>query len=108
MSGKVKLTKAQRLARPVINFLVERYFPNGLFFYGSGPLSAFDMVDGEKKTAIGGMAAMALARHAHNSSATKLTVDAEAITVNDDDIGDWRITVERITPAGRSALEQSS
>lgn len=104
MSETVKLTKAQRMARPVINFLVERYFPNGLFFYGKGPLQAFDMVDREKKTAIGGMAALALARHAHSSQATKLTVDAEAITVNDLDLGDWRVTVERMD--GRAALSE--
>jgi hypothetical protein len=105
MASDVKLTKAQRVARPIINFLVERYFPNGLFFYGKGPLRTFDMVDREKKTVVGGMAALSLARHAHNSGATQLMVDAECITVNDEDIGDWRITVERI--AGRSALENS-
>lgn len=91
-----KLTKAQRIARPVINFLVERYFPNGLFFYGSGPLLAFDKVDREKKTAIGSMAALALARHAHNSNATKFCIEAEGLTVNNQDLGDWRVTVERI------------
>ena len=97
-----KLTKAQRIARPIINFLVERYFPNSLFFYGAGALSAFDRMDSERKSAIGSMAALSLARHAHQQNASHLSVEAEGITINDQDIGDWRVTVERIRPAALS------
>lgn len=89
------MSVGQKLARPIINVLVERFFPNGLFFYGKGPLEAFYMVDAEKKTAIGGMAAIALVRHAHNSGATSLLVEMDQVTVNTDDLGDWIVRVER-------------
>jgi hypothetical protein len=98
MADKVELTTAQKVARPVINFLVERFFPNGAFFYGDGPLSHFDKLDSERKSPIGSMAAMSLVRKAHEANASRMSVDIGGMTLNDTDLGDWRVTVERITP----------
>ncbi len=88
-------TYTQKIARPVINFLVERYFPNGLFFFGDGPLKAFDRIDKEGSF-VGRSASIVLAKIAHDNNASSLTVEAECVSINSDDIGDWRITVERL------------
>lgn len=101
------LTNAQKLARPIINFLVERYFPNSVFFYGTGALNTFDEMDSDRKAPIGSMAALSLARNAHRQNSDRLSVDAEGITINEEYIGDWRITVERFTPAGLAALKDT-
>lgn len=91
-----ELSMSQRLARPVVNFLVERFFPSGLFFYGKGPLSAFEKVDAERgEKAIGYTAALFLMRRCHEESADELSVEAVGVTINGENIGDWRVTVSR-------------
>lgn len=83
------------LARRVINFLVERYFPNGLFFYGNGPLRAFEEMDDRKGKGIGSMAAIYLARVVAKNGATEIKIEADDVTVNDEELGDWIVTVRR-------------
>lgn len=94
------MTLPQRIARPVINWLVKSLFPNSLFFYGKGPLWVFDRVDQERGGSFGSTAALYLARRAHEAGATEISVEAQGVSVNGESIGDWRITVERTDFSG--------
>lgn len=90
----------QRAARPVINFLVERYFPKRCF-YGDDFLSAFDQYD---DTSAGRMAAkyMMLIIHDANQKGDdirSITWTFEDVTLNDTNIGSYTIGVQRIDGA---------
>lgn len=91
-----KLTLTQRLLRPVISFAVERFFSNGLFFYGPGPLAAFDEIDKKDGKPLGWMAALSLANLAIKANADEFSSTLSNVTLNGKPMGDWKVTIERV------------
>lgn len=90
-----KLTLAQRALRPVLNFAVERWFPDG-GFWGEAYFEPFRKFDTEKKAKVGYGAAMYLIYSVHGANSSKFTVDLGGVTYNGEAMGDWRVTVEKI------------
>ena len=87
-----ELTLPQRMMRPIINFLVERFYPAGCFYGDGDPMRTFD---GNSGGTIGRAAVMVLIRKVSDSGADKLGADFDGVTVNGEPIGDWRVTVQR-------------
>jgi hypothetical protein len=93
----MKLTLTQRALRPVLNFIVERYFPSGAFF-GCSFLDAFDMHD-RAKGICGYSAAMYLQRIARKSNAASLSITMNEITDNGEPVGTWHLEISQIDEA---------
>ena len=97
-----KLTIAQKALRPVLNFLVERYFPNGAFFgndYMRDLDSRPDLV--EKWGSFEMACAMAITSRLRRAGAVHATFTASEVEDRGVPVGSWRMTVEKIedTPA---------
>lgn len=93
----MKLT--QRILRPVLNFLVKRYFPNRAFF-GDDYLTAFD-ADVELKEKWGSVemaCAMLITSRLRGMGATSATFEATDVEDNGVSVGSWRMSVEKIDP----------
>jgi hypothetical protein len=93
--NKNELNIQQKIARKIVNYLVEKYFKNGIFFYGSGPMSIFEITDFEDGRAIGGTAALSLCLYASINNALSVKYEIEQVTINDEDHGDWVLTIEK-------------
>lgn len=86
----------QRLLRPVLNFAVEKFFPNGAF-YGGQYLDSFKRADQKHDTGITGFAAAHyLTSVARESDAGEIKVTLEGCTVSGQPAGDWEVAVKRI------------
>lgn len=89
-----KLTLTQRALRPIINFLVETWFPTGAF-YGNRYLSVFEEID-EGHGVVGYAAAQYLQATLVAANMDKLKVDMYDCTYNGVPSGDYRLVVERV------------
>ncbi len=88
------MTRTQRFLRPIINFLVERWFPRHCF-YGNNYLDDFAEFD-EKNRKTGKTVAMYLQSIMRKAKATELEVEMRGITKGDEMIGDYRITMVQL------------
>lgn len=96
------MTYTQRLMRPILNFLVERFFPNHAFF-GNDYLTAFKShPDLAIKWGSTDMAvAMFLVSRLRKQGATKGTFEATEVTDNGTPVGSWRLTLEKLEETGQ-------
>lgn len=92
-----KLTLMQRLLRPIINWLVETWFPNSCF-YGNSYLQDFKDFD-KGKDLIGKTAAMYLQSIMRKADATSISYEMTEITEHDVHIGSYKLTLERMDDA---------
>lgn len=92
--AKPNLTLTQRLLRPVINWLVEGWFPKGCF-YGNNYLDDFKKFD-QGKEVIGKTAAMYLQSIMRKAEATTITYEMTEITDRDILVGSYKLTLEKI------------
>ena len=90
-----KASIMKRALRPVINWAVETFFPDGSF-YGSRYADKFKDLD--EGTVPGYICASFLVHKAATQNATLLTVNISEIEKDGQDIGSWRITVENTVP----------
>jgi hypothetical protein len=90
----MKLTLSQRLARPVINFLVERLFPSGCF-YGNSYAEKFRDMD-ESGGVAGQTAAMYLQHIMRKAGATQITFEFDTVIFEGKEMGSFRLTLEEI------------
>lgn len=89
-----KLTLMQHLLRPVINRLVEGWFPKGCF-YGNNYLDSFKTLD-QGKDVTGQTAAMYLQSIMRKAQATSITYEMTEITDRDVLVGSYKLTLEKI------------
>lgn len=89
-----ELTLTQRALRPVINRLVEGWFPNECF-YGNSFLDAFKELDrGEGVT--GKTAAMYLQSIMREARADTITYEMIEVTERDVSVGSYKLTLEKL------------
>ena len=88
------LTLSQRTLRPVVNFLVERFFPQGAFF-GYDLADRFKDADGHFGV-VGSGAAMYLQRIMRRGGNDTMHIDMHEITDNGEPVGSYRLTLEKI------------
>lgn len=92
--SKTQLTLMQRLLRPVINWLVEGWFPKACF-YGNAYLDDFKEFD-QDKDLVGKTAAMFLQSIMRKANATSITYEMTEITDGNFLIGSYKLTLEKI------------
>ena len=92
------LTLTQRILRIPINFLVERYFPDG-FFFGNGFCSVFEeaakgeeVVDSAPKAAAAFLLSYLSQRYSDEAK-----FEITDITLKGEPVGSWSITISRET-----------
>jgi hypothetical protein len=90
----VQFTFTQKLLRPIINFAVERFFPESCF-YGMGFLKPFSDFDAGREQTAGYGSAMYLVNRVHDAGKKHMTIDLGGVTFQGKDIGSWKIVVER-------------
>jgi hypothetical protein len=88
------MTAMQKILRPVLNFLTERFFPNGCF-YGQGYLDNFNYLDDER--GIGYAAVLSLSSSLFEINATDYKIDVEQLSLNGKDMGDWSLTMVQVS-----------
>ncbi|AUR11225.1 hypothetical protein PhaeoP48_01228 [Phaeobacter inhibens] len=91
---KTAFTPTQRLLRPVINWLVEGWFPKGCF-YGSSYLDDFKAFD-KGKDVVGKTAAMYLQSIMRKSDATSVIYEMTEVTERDVLVGSYKLTLEKV------------
>ena len=90
------LTWKQKALRPIVNFVVERWFPAGAFF---GCEYFTTLADGElaEKWGSSEMACAAFIMSVvRNANATEAIFTAEGVTHQGNPVGDWRLTIEKM------------
>jgi hypothetical protein len=90
------MTRTQKILRPIINFLVERFFPDNLF-------CGYDMLEkwrtsSPARAAYGETAVLSLAVQCHLAGADHMTVDITGASYKGEPIGDWRVTMTKAKP----------
>lgn len=95
----MKLSVTQKLLRPVINWLVETFFPSGAF-YGH---DFFDIFKDLEKEGYGiAQASTAFITHnMHRMNAEKVKFEIEGVTINGEPVGDFEIIATLTTPKRR-------
>ncbi|AHD09983.1 hypothetical protein [Phaeobacter gallaeciensis] len=91
---KPKFTLMQRLLRPVINWLVEGWFPKGCF-YGRNYLNDFKVLD-QGKDVVGKTAAMYLQSIMRKADATSIIYEMTEVTERNVPVGSYKLTLEKI------------
>ena len=88
----------QKILRPVLNFLIERYFPRGAFF-GNEYLTAFDgdMGLAEKWGSVEMACSMLITSRVRELGGTHATFEATDIEHSGVQVGTWRLTVDRVS-----------
>jgi len=86
------LTWKQKALRPVINFLVETWFPNGMF-YGHDYFDAFSCFDTDKQVT-GYTAAMYLQSIMRDHGAESISVEMHEVTQQGVPVGSYKLTLE--------------
>lgn len=92
------MTLTQKILRPIINWAVERFFPRH-FFYGNELGKRWGGAEGIEGVALE-TCAVAMACRCATLGGAKMTVQCFGVTNRGVDIGDWRVTMERIEPKG--------
>ena len=91
------MTFTQKILCPVINFLVERFFPNGMFVGSYYWFEVSGNVEASEKWGTPQMAsAMLVVSKVRETGATKAVFEAGDMSLDGEAIGDWRLTVEKI------------
>lgn len=85
-------TLLQRLLGPLVNLVVERVFPKGYFL---GRDAVIDVLEREDGKVSGSLAAHLLVRNVIARDATSVDLLLQGFTVQDQPMGDWRVTVKR-------------
>lgn len=93
----MKLTVAQKMLRPVLNYLVERFFPEGAFF-GKDYLRTLQSSEEftEKWGSVEMACAMFLVSRVRDMNATNAVFEANDITDEGTPVGSWRLTAEKM------------
>lgn len=89
------MTFMQRILRPVLNFMVERYFPKGAF-YGHDFFRAFEEAEIDHAPSATTAAGCLLISAMSKDYQTEMIITVEGITLNGEPKGDWRLIVEEI------------
>ena len=92
------LTITQRALRPVVNFLVEWFFPNGAF-YGKEYFDAFKKFDGDS---IGQASTLWITHTMHRMNADTLDVEIKGLKIRGEPVGDFEITARLTKPDAES------
>ena len=88
------LSLAQRAIAPALNFLVERFFPRGIF-YGKDYMKIFDEQKWENMGPTGS-AAFFVSSNLRESNATEGEFTFKGVTSGGEPVGDWRMYVEKM------------
>lgn len=98
----MKLSLTQRALRPVLNFLVERFFPTGAF-HGNHYLHSLsaDTQLAEKWGSAEMACAMFITSRLRKLGATEATFKASDVTDCGVPVGSWLITVEKVQEPGK-------
>lgn len=91
------MTIAQRALRPVMRYIVERFFPDGAFFgrrFLRGLITDADLVRTWSSTEMA--CAMFLVSRMREEGATEATFEASDVTDGGAPVGSWRMTVQKI------------
>lgn len=89
------LTMMQRLLRKPVNWIVERFYPNGAF-YGHGFISMLQSHDTAKDGKISAGVAGYLIQEVIDQGGTKSEKAVTGLNLSGIPVGDWRVTVEQI------------
>lgn len=91
-----KLTCTQLMLRPILNFTVERFFPNGAFFGNDylGTIKA-DKHLLQKWGSVEMACMMFVTDSLREQGATEATFTAESVTKHGAPAGSWEITVRK-------------
>lgn len=81
----------QKIARPVINWLVETFFPNGAF-YGRTYFDAFREVQKEDGSPLGQASVVWLVHSMHRLNAAEVRVEIGDMSICGEPVGDFVIT----------------
>jgi hypothetical protein len=90
------MTPTQKILRPIINFLVERFFPDSLF-YGNDLPTKWG-ADSPMQALVAETAGLSLAVQCHLSGADHMIVDITGASYKGEPIGDWRVTMTKAKP----------
>jgi hypothetical protein len=92
-SAARKLTRTQRLLRPVISLIMRRVYPNCAFL--AGKLRIFDrrLDDPDSMTMV---AALLLVRATSESKKASRTIRINGFSRDDAPDGSWRVVIERL------------
>lgn len=85
------LSIQQKIARPVINWLVETFFPNGAF-YGRTYFDAFREVQDDDGSALGQASVVWMVHNMHRLNAAHIRVEIEDMSISGEPVGDFVIT----------------
>lgn len=93
-------TFVQRMLRPVVRWLVERFFPQHMF-WGHEAVEPFAELERRRNEAgdlscSGNLAAMYLINLCSDLDGIKYDVEATDVSIHEKNLGDWRVTVEKI------------
>lgn len=89
------MTLIQRILRPVLNYLVETFFPKDAF-YGNDFLKAFERAEIDYAPTAISAAGCLLISELSNSYSTECIVTVENISLHGKPVGSWRLIIEEI------------
>jgi len=85
----------QKTLRPILNFLIERYFPDSCF-YGHEYLDVFKKAYGDQKGPLMGHAAQFIIGQCVKMNADEFSAELTGLTVSGQETGDWLLTIKHI------------
>jgi hypothetical protein len=91
---KTELTLWQRILRKPLNFIIEKWFPNGAF-YGNEFLEPFTHFD-ERKDKTGAASALFLVSKVKEHRGTGITVTLTDVFHQGENIGTWEVIVQEV------------
>lgn len=85
------------VGRKIISWLVETFYPSRIFWgHDADPFAGIRASAQEKSTPATNICGIWMAGEAARWDSDGFTLDLEGVTDGDKNIGDWRITVERM------------
>lgn len=87
----------KKALRRVIIFLVERYFPDRIF-YGdaANPFGTVEKAANTLNRSLQMICAQALISECYESNGERLEVTLDGVTRHNEEIGEWKVTIEKI------------
>ena len=104
-SAYKKLTRTQRLLRPLVSLIMRRVYPNCAFL--AGKLRIFDrrLDDPDSMTMV---AALLLVRATSESKKTSRTIRINGFSREDVPDGNWRLVIERLPDSNPKPADETT
>lgn len=88
------MKRTQRFLRPIINWAVERFFPDSMFYGNDLPTKLG--ADSPMRAMVSETPALSLAVQCSLAGADEMTVDVTGLIYKGESIGDWQVTIKRV------------